>query len=193
MNALHGIIFDLDGTLVDSKLDFPAMRAELGLPAGTGLLEHLASLEDQTQRTQTQAVIERHELQGAQAASWITGAQAALHTLANAGIPMAIVTRNMQSATQQMVKRLGIPIRLIITREDCTHVKPHPEGLLRVANQWQIAPEKLAYLGDYTFDLQAAKRAGMQAWLWRNEHNAAFESEADKVFSEYETLVREFI
>jgi beta-phosphoglucomutase-like phosphatase (HAD superfamily) len=41
---LRGLIFDLDGTLVDSRLDFEAMRREMELPAGTPILEALEDL-----------------------------------------------------------------------------------------------------------------------------------------------------
>ena len=37
--ALHGMIFDLDGTLVDSGLDFDAIRRDMGLPAGMPILD----------------------------------------------------------------------------------------------------------------------------------------------------------
>lgn len=188
-----GIIFDLDGTLADSKLNFSAMRAELNLPEGTGLLEYLAGLTCPDTRAQAQAIIERHEQEGAHAATWIDGAEAALDALKHAGIPMAILTRNMRSATELMVKRLQIPIELILTREDCTQVKPHPEGLLRIANHWQKSPKNLAYLGDFKFDLEAAKRANMQAWLWRNGTNQEFETMADAVFKRFEDVVERLI
>lgn len=193
MTTLQGIIFDLDNTLVDSRLDFNAMRAELGLADGTPLLEYLAGLTDEPLRQYSQAVIERHELEGARAATWIEGAEAALKSLKHAGIPMAIVTRNMREATDLMVQKLNIPIEHIITREDCTEFKPHPEGLLRVAEQWQLPPAKLAYLGDFKFDLMAARRAGMQAWLWRNAHNEAFEVMADAVFNQFDQVAQRLL
>nr|WP_221197176.1 HAD family hydrolase [Simiduia aestuariiviva] len=190
---MRGIIFDLDGTLVDSRLDFAAMRRELGLQNGEGLLEHLASLTDPAARQQAEAVIERHELAGAHAATWIEGAEHALHQLRSAQVPMAIVTRNMRSATDHMVKKLGIPIEHIITREDCQQVKPHPEGLLAVASYWQIAPRALAYLGDFKFDLEAARHAGMHAWLWRNDSNSEFEHLADAVFHRFEEITERLL
>ena len=46
MAQVRGIIFDLDGTLVDSRLDFDAMRHEMGLPTGIPILEGLAAIPD---------------------------------------------------------------------------------------------------------------------------------------------------
>ena len=40
------MLFDLDGTLADTRLDFTAIRAEVGVPEGIGVLEYLDRLED---------------------------------------------------------------------------------------------------------------------------------------------------
>ena len=42
---IRAAIFDLDGTLVDSGLDFDLMRAEMGLARGLPLLEAIAAVE----------------------------------------------------------------------------------------------------------------------------------------------------
>ncbi|HIA63686.1 MAG TPA: HAD family hydrolase, partial [Planctomycetaceae bacterium] len=44
MAELAGIIFDIDGTLIDSGLDFDLIRAEMNLPAGAAILESLEQL-----------------------------------------------------------------------------------------------------------------------------------------------------
>ncbi len=41
---VRGVVFDLDGTLVDSRLDFEAMRRQMNLPKGAPLLETIAQL-----------------------------------------------------------------------------------------------------------------------------------------------------
>lgn len=192
MQALKGIIFDLDGTLVDSQLNFSAMCSELDLPQHTPLLEHLSLQTDPLVIETIHAVIEKHELAGAHRAIWIEQAESVLHTLHQWQIPMAIVTRNMRRATQITVERLGIPITTILTREDTARVKPHPEALLHIANQWQIDVSALAYLGDYKYDLQAARRAGMLALLWRTPHNRELEPLADRVIDQFKQLLLAF-
>ena len=69
------VIFDLDGTLVDSRLDFAAMRAETGCPEGMGLLEYQAGIEDVERRNQVREVIYWHEMSGAKQATWMPGAE----------------------------------------------------------------------------------------------------------------------
>ena len=179
-----GLIFDLDGTLADTQLDFPKICAEAGVPPGTPLLEYCDSLDDENRAKAIHQIIEKHEVEGAHQSSWIDGAENMLHALANLSIPLAIVTRNMRAAASITIKKLSIPIDLVITREDCKP-KPHPEGLLRVANQWQIAPHELAYVGDYKFDLMAAKNAGMHAVLLSTKRNNEFHAMADWVIGNF--------
>ena len=100
---------------------------------------------------------------------------------------MAIVTRNMRSATQLTIENLNIPIDLIITREDC-QAKPDPEGLLIIADHWNILPKNLIYVGDYLFDLEAAKNAGMMSCLLANQRNEQFQYMADKVIDNFAEL-----
>ena len=189
VQTLHGILFDLDGTLADSQLDFTAMCDELAIPHHTPLLEYQQSLSCAHDIARVTEVIEKHEMAGAHAATWIADAEQLVQQLHARNIPMAIVTRNMRKATQLMLEKLNMPITLVVTREDCEQVKPHPEGLLKIANQWGISPERLAYVGDFKFDLLAAKRANMKAMLWRNEHNAEFESLADHSIIQFKQLL----
>lgn len=186
--SFKGFIFDLDGTLADSALDFNAMRRELSLAPGTPLLEHLATLTCPDARQHFHSVVERHELQGAENARWIGDAEQTLCGLKQQGVPLAIVTRNMRSATRRTIERLQIPIERVITREDVAQVKPHPEALLRIANEWQLPAESLAYVGDYTFDLEAAHAAGMGAILWRNAHNAHLAERAHHCIDQFNQL-----
>jgi HAD superfamily hydrolase (TIGR01549 family) len=185
---LQGVLFDLDGTLANSQLDFAAMCVEADLPVGTPLLEYCARLGDCDESRNLHAIIEKHEMAGAERAQWIAGADVLVNRLFDAGVPMAIVTRNMRRATDLMVSNLEIPISLLITREDCLP-KPDPEGLLLIAKQWGIGVEFLAYVGDYKYDLLAARNAGMLGVLLRNSRNAQFADLADLTITEFDELL----
>jgi HAD superfamily hydrolase (TIGR01549 family) len=187
INHLKGLIFDLDGTLADTALDFAQMCKDAGLPVGTKILEHCEQLNDPNRVTEILTIVERHELAGAIQASWILDAEKVLHQLHTANIPLAIVTRNMQKAAELTIERLNIPINLVITREDC-EPKPSPKGLLKVASQWQINPTELAYIGDFQFDIQAAKQANMTAILLANQRNQHLFDSADYVIEDFSPL-----
>ncbi len=186
-NKLQGVIFDLDGTLADTHLDFAQMCKDANLPVGTPILEHLESIQDAVQVSQILSIVEKHELAGALKAKWILDAESTLNRLCEAAIPMAIVTRNMREAAKLTVDKLNIPIEVIITREDCKP-KPDPEGLLMVAKNWDIIPENLIYIGDYKFDLMAANKAGMMSCLLSNDKNSDFRVLADKVIDSFKQL-----
>lgn len=191
LKKLKAVIFDLDGTLADTRLDFPAICREVGVKEGTPLLEYCTQLKDLEQARYIHSVIEKHEIQGAHQASWIGGAEAMLSHLNQKQIPMAIVTRNMRKAALVTINKLKIPITQLITREDC-QPKPHPEGLLLIANDWNIDVKNIAYVGDYKFDLMAARNAGMQAFLIRNQRNSEFQYLADRVLEDFCQLTEHF-
>jgi len=185
---LKGIIFDLDGTLADTGLNFPKICTDAGLPVGTRILEHCAELNDPRRVEEILSIVEQHELDGAKQARWILDAEETLLKFRQANVPMAIVTRNMNKAARLTIERLGIPIDLVITRDDCLP-KPHPEGLLMIADQWQMSPSELAYVGDFKFDIEAAKNAKMMSCLIANKRNQHLFPRADKVIYLFEELI----
>lgn len=177
----------MDGTLVDSRLDFAAIRRETGFPEETGLLEHLETLRSPEARARAAAIIHRHEMAGAAAATWMPGAQELLGRLVLANVPIGIVTRNSREATEYTLKALSAPPLDTVTRED-TAPKPDPAGLLLMANNWGILPMALLYVGDFLFDLQAAKAAGMKSALYTNHRNGVYRDQADLVFEHFDQL-----
>ena len=185
---LQGFIFDLDGTLVDSRLDFPAMRRETGCPEGTGLLEHIDGLADASERERAAAIVHRHEMDCAAGASWMPGAHAILRTLSAKRVPMGIVTRNSRQATELTLSSLGAPPIDLVTREDAPP-KPDPAGLLQLAARWGLDPLRLAYVGDFRYDLQAATAAGMCAILYHQPRNRDYAAAADQVIHHFAELL----
>lgn len=185
--TFRGVAFDLDGTLVNSGLDFTAIRRDLGFPATVGVLEHMATLTDEHQRAKAHEVLHRHEMAGANRATWMPGAESLLEALNDAGVPMAILTRNSRAAVRATCKTLDIPVGRILTREDCAP-KPSPEGLLRIARHFDLPVERMLYVGDFIDDLTAARRAGMAGCLYRTERNRRLAPEARFVIDHFKEL-----
>lgn len=187
LRNVKGVVFDLDGTLVDTALDFAQMCRDIGWPVGTPLLEQLAQLQDFEEQQRVNAIIRRHEMQGAAVARWMPGAEQCVSHLVGRNIPVAILTRNMREATQSVIQRLNIPITQVLTREDCA-AKPDPAGLILLSKRLQLPVSELIYVGDYLFDLQTAANAGMRSCLYLNGVNQQFAADADWCFSHFSQL-----
>ncbi len=166
---LRGIIFDLDGTLVDSHLDFDAMRREMQLPPGTPILEALEKMPDD-RASGCRRILQRHEFEGAQRATIIDGVCGFLERLSRHGIRRAIVTRNSRAMTDRVLTRLGLRFDPVITRDDGP-VKPDPWAILRICQLWQTEPSQVAIIGDFRFDIDAGRRAGAVTVLLRRGRN----------------------
>ncbi|MDM7862095.1 HAD-IA family hydrolase [Alteromonas sp. ASW11-36] len=161
IQSAQGVIFDLDGTLVESNLDFNAIRQAVGCPDGVDLLAYIDALPTPEARARAHGIVLQHELDDAIHARWLTGARSFVESLVARNIPMAIVTRNCVAATQRKITQNAIPIQLVLTREDAP-AKPDPTALLLIAERWQIPTEQLLYVGDYIYDEQAAANANMR-------------------------------
>jgi HAD superfamily hydrolase (TIGR01509 family) len=187
MMKYRGIIFDLDGTLVTSSLDFRLIREELNCPHELDLLEFVAQLTCPKAQVQANNIIARHEYQDALSARPIAGMVCLFDALASANLPSAIVTRNSQIASKIKVSNSRIPVQLVLTRED-HKPKPAPDALLAIAKRWQLAPASLLYVGDYLYDIQAAHNAGMQSCLINHGLNKDYQHQADLVISHLSEL-----
>jgi len=177
---LRGMIFDLDGTLVDSQLDFPAIRRDLGLPAGHAILEALTEVPEGPAKDVMRRKLREHELRGAACATLFPGVAAMLAYLDERGVPSAVLTRNSRESTNIVLERLELRFSHVLAREDAPP-KPDPGGLLHIAREWDLPPACIGFCGDYLFDLQAGRAAGMLTLLYAPTALPPFADQADHV------------
>jgi HAD superfamily hydrolase (TIGR01549 family) len=190
MKHIKGVVFDLDGTLVSCDLCFQKMREEIGCPLEEDILTFVASLDDKAQ-TIANRKIKDLELADAYAATWIDGAKQFIKLLASYSIPMAIITRNSREASLIKKNNNQIPIERIISREDAP-AKPDPTALISLAEEWQLAPNTLLYIGDYLYDIEIARNAGVQSALFCEHGMPEYAKDADYVFECYKDFASLF-
>ena len=183
----RGIVFDLDGTLADSRIDFTAIRAEIGCSPGVGILEFIAALDSEAERRQARSVVHYYEMRGAESSTWMDGAESLCHRLAGSGVPLGVFTRNSREAAEHMVETLGIPCAVLVAREDAA-AKPDPEGLLSIARRFGMPCGEMLCVGDFVYDLQAAANASMPACLYDPNGDSPHRHLADYVVQSFEEL-----
>lgn len=177
MRPFKAVIFDLDGTLVDSKLDFNQLRQQLGWPAGVSILDYLSKLP-QSEQIEAEQCISQFEHAGACVATLMPGAEQLLAMLGQHQLPTAILTRNQRQVTEFTLARFGLHFAHVVCREDAP-AKPKPDGLLWLCQQWQMSPSEVLFVGDWHYDLHAAQAAIMPFCLCLNPDNQHLRPHAD--------------
>ena len=179
---LKAVIFDLDGTLVDTADEFVPvvqdLRAEHGHDAmdpqrirssvsngaralvslGLDINEDAPEFESNRLR-----LLELYSQVVGTMASPYPGIESLLARLQAKGIVWGISTNKPRAYTEPLLARLNIqpPPGSVICPDDITHRKPHPESLYRNCHDLHCAPHEAIYIGDHLRDIEAGRRAGM--------------------------------
>ncbi len=158
------VIFDMDGTLIEPLLDFHAIRAELGIAPGEGILEALNSRPEPL-RQQSHARLVEIEVAAAQQARLLPGAEDVVTAVRTAGLKSALLTRNTSEALKTVLKNHPVlQFDLVMSREDGS-AKPSPDGILRACSLLGVPPARTCCVGDYRYDIEAANAAGATSVL----------------------------
>ena len=176
------VLFDLDGTLVDSAPDLAAaanaMRGQRGLPpldyrelrpmAGSGARGMLSRAFNVAPKDAAYAALrdEFHDLyqqRMLESTAAFAGIEPLLMRLAQHGLTWGIVTNKARRFAGPLMQDLA-PLQGAATLVcgDCTpHTKPHPAPLLEAARRLDCDPAHCVYVGDDARDIEAGRAAGM--------------------------------
>lgn len=183
--VLSALLFDLDGTLLDSAPDLAGtandMRLARGLPslpygqlrphAGSGARGMLDQAFGLTPKDAAYPPL-RDEFHDLYQARMLRETQVfdAVHALVDVlralNCPWGIVTNKALRFSQPLVTAL-MPLccaGTLVSGDSTPFTKPRPEPLLEAARRLGVDPTTCAYVGDDVRDMQAARAAGMQAW-----------------------------
>ncbi|WP_395699666.1 phosphoglycolate phosphatase [Aquabacterium sp.] len=176
------VLFDLDGTLIDSAPDLAGaandLRAEHQLPplpyerlrpmvgAGArgmvGVAFGVAPGDDRFEPLRD-AFLARYAARLLRQTRVFEQIEPVLRSLSAAALPWGIVTNKAMRYAEPVVRGLGLHERsaVLIAGDSTPHAKPHPAPLLEAARRLGIAPEQCLYVGDDLRDVQAGRSAGM--------------------------------
>lgn len=182
LNRKTNWIFDMDGTLTVAVHDFDAIRRELDLAEGESILEQLAgmSADDSAPR---EARLHEIEIGLANLAVAGEGAHDLLSHLQNQRANLGILTRNSVEISLRTLEVCGLAGFFgkedIVGRDTCAP-KPDPEGIEILLARWKAARDDTVMVGDYLFDMQCGRSAGVKTILVDADGHGLWSQQADK-------------
>ncbi len=180
--SFQGVIFDMDGTVIEPLLDFAAIRDELGISRHAGILEAIQDMEP-SRADQAKQWLKRQELAAASTAEVMPEAGETLQAIRQGGLKTALLTRNSRAAMHTVLRRhRELRFDLTWAREDGP-IKPEPDGILRACASLGIRPERTACVGDFLYDIVAAAEAGAVSVLLAPAGPPEFAHRADYVIT----------
>ena len=173
---IHCVVFDLDGTLVTSELDFGAIKRDIGM-GPEPILEYMARV-DEGERERAGAILDRHERRAAEVCGLVDGVPDVLAFLKADGIKTAMLTRNSRATVQTVLQRFDMRFDTVVAREDAPP-KPSPEPVFLISRTLGVQPSRMLVVGDYIFDIESGRNAGARTVLVRLAERAALDCGAD--------------
>lgn len=204
--GVKAVLFDLDGTLIDSAPDLAAaadkLRTDRGLPslpyeayrpmAGAGARGMVGvafgvtpeDVEFIPLRDEFLANYERCMTERTHAFAGVAEMLAALQTRQ---LPWGVVTNKAARFTEPLTR--GMPLfataQAVVSGDTTPHAKPHPAPLLEAARRMGLDPTHCVYVGDDERDIVAGRAAGMATvaatygYLGAKVDTAAWEADAE--------------
>src|SRR3990167_186926 len=184
MKKIAAVLFDLDGTLLDTAPDLGfalnCLRKEEGpapLPlisyrpiisqGANGLLKHALNIEEDHENYQRvrEHFLSYYQKHLADNSRLFPNMETMLSYLNERAIPGGIVTNKYAQYTNALLPALPLPYQpqCLVCGDTLSTYKPNPAPLLFAAELLQQSPENCLYVGDALTDVIASKAAGMQS------------------------------
>ena len=162
---IRGIIFDMDGTLTECKIDFRGLRETLGVPVGADIITWVNNNMTGQARAEAETIIQEFESRGMDAVELQAGIDELLDACRSRGVRTAIATRNSKASVDAILKRLrNNHFDPIVTR-DYEFRKPDPRVALTICSGWGLAPDEVLFVGNSEDDILTGRGAGCQTCL----------------------------
>ncbi len=179
---MNAVLFDLDGTLVDTAPDLihclgevlaaegwppappEAVRATVSHGAAV-MVQQAFSLAPDDARTArlAQAVVERYRHSLTVRSRPFPGVAEVLSALQGAGVPWGVVTNKPAALARPLLEALDLHAAAVVCGDDLPRAKPYPDPIFAAAEELGVAPADCLTIGDARRDIEAATRAGAGA------------------------------
>lgn len=179
---LSCVLFDLDGTLVDTAPDLIAclnkalkthgfdevssdeLKPYISYGAVAMISNCVEHADQQTQEQILDTMLDCYQNNIAEHSRFFPGITETLDTIESLGLKWGIVTNKRERFTTPLVKALKLTERAacIISGDTSANCKPHPEPMLTACKQANVKPEECVYIGDAVHDIDAGKSVNMK-------------------------------
>ena len=187
MDGIQAVVFDMDGTLVDSTYDWPEIRRSLGV-TGPSIIDDLNGLPE-PDRTRRWAELEEIESTATTEAKLHDGSLELLDLLSAHGLTTALVTNNNSANTRRLLARFGLRFDVVLSR-DSGLWKPSGAPISEAVRLLGVEPGECLGVGDSHYDVLAALEAGLAAVCVLHDGSGRHTDEADLAFDDIPTFVR---
>jgi len=186
---LKAVLFDMDGTLIHSEYDWPAIRRELGTE-GPSIIDALNALPGD-QRAERWARLEAIERSASVSAVLVEGTEDLLKLLAERGLKTALVTNNSAENTEELMGRFGLIFDVVITRDSGLY-KPSGAPLIEAMRRLGVSGAETIAVGDSNYDLRSAREAGCAQVIIVNGGCRRWGKDSDEAFENLRELAEFF-
>ena len=184
---MQAVLFDLDGTLIDTAADFIRIIQDMcreegrdivdadlirtqvseGARAMVKLVYPELAVDDPVFLAHRQRFLDIYGADIAVDTDLFEGMYPLLDDLESHHIPWGIVTNKPRWLSESLLNALNLTQRcaVLVCPEDVTNTKPDPEPMYLAAQQIDIAPEQCIYVGDHPRDIDAGRHAKMYTIL----------------------------
>jgi HAD superfamily hydrolase (TIGR01509 family) len=187
MKGIRAVVFDMDGTLIDSTYDWPEIRRRLGVTGGS-IIDDLNGLPE-PDRGRRWAELEEIEERATDEATLHEGVGELLDLLSSKGLVTALVTNNNEVNTGRLLERFGLRFDVVMTR-DSGLWKPSGAPVAEAVERLGVAANECLGVGDSRYDVLASREAGLASVCLVHDGARRHDVEADLSFADVPAFVR---